>query len=108
MRRLYYKMSNRSIINDSKKSNKSYYQFSDDQIMKIHEVFDLFDVNKDGFIPESGIHAALCGLGIYTTKNEIYGIICIDTHGTKAVNFQQFKQYVSKFMNDSEMRQITY
>lgn len=73
-----------------------------DKINEFENIFQLFDDDQDGFINENDFKILLKIIGVDEKKNKLKGLICIDTHGTKAFNYAQMKIIVQQYLNYNE------
>merc|ERR1719499_2136719 len=70
----------------------------------LHEVFDIFDSNSDGFVDATELKAAFEGIGddhITLAHCELL-VSRIDKDGNGAIDFKEFKKMWKKYLKDHQ------
>lgn len=77
-------------------------QLSRDQKDECKEVFDLFDINKEGLIPQESLGDAMRALGTNPTLSEVNEMISEITPKNKKIEFNDFIEQYCKILKDPD------
>ena len=70
---------------------------SEQEICELHEAFNLFDINSEGFIPVNKLSSLLFSLKQYLTKEELKDILKSEgLDNLENINFNQFLKIFGK------------
>lgn len=70
---------------------KQVFEETEPSLEEVKEAFDVFDVNKDGFIDGYELKRVLCGLGVVSSEDDCIRMInAFDENGDGRVDFHEF------------------
>jgi Ca2+-binding EF-hand superfamily protein len=102
-------MSNRRPVSNKSEFRVKDYEgkgLSEDEILEIKEAFDLFDVDKSGFIDKSELKSALNNLGIDNRNHTLNAMMKdLDKDNSGQVSFNEFLDMMTAKMSDKDTRE---
>jgi len=76
---------------------------SADQLSELKEVFDKFDLNKDGNICAKELRLMMRAVGVEPTEAELYDLIrTVDLDENSRISFNEFLQFMAPRLRDVE------
>ncbi|KAK3223023.1 hypothetical protein Dsin_010048 [Dipteronia sinensis] len=77
------------------------FEEKEPSLEELKQAFDVFDVNKDGFIDETELQRVLCRLGLISSSSDqdsqvIEMIRAVDANGDGRIDFDEFVTFMDK------------
>ncbi|KAK1551590.1 hypothetical protein Q3G72_000908 [Acer saccharum] len=76
------------------------FEEKEPSLEEVKQAFDVFDVNKDGFIDETELQRVLCCLGLISSSDQNSQVIemirAVDANGDARIDFDEFVTFMDK------------
>ncbi|KAI9168953.1 hypothetical protein LWI28_004432 [Acer negundo] len=76
------------------------FEEKEPSLEEVKQAFDVFDVNKDGFIDETELQRVLCRLGLISSSDQNSHVIemirAVDANGDARIDFDEFVTFMDK------------